>query len=117
MLGCLLCIVGSMTIVLHAPPEREIHSVLEVWALAMQPCEWREGPRQLLLWRSLLLLPSYGAAGVLHIAMTVCAKACMPLVAPPTCKAGGSALLLAMLGSFAQMPLCLCSTWNGPLRC
>jgi hypothetical protein len=40
MLGCLLCIVGSMTIVLHAPPEREIHSVLEVWALAMQPCEW-----------------------------------------------------------------------------
>lgn len=41
MLGCLLCIVGSMTIVLHAPPEREIHSVLEVWALAMQPCEWQ----------------------------------------------------------------------------
>lgn len=39
MLGCALCIVGSLTIVLHAPPERAISSVVEVWNLAMQPCE------------------------------------------------------------------------------
>ncbi|KAJ7968013.1 Protein of unknown function (DUF803) [Quillaja saponaria] len=36
-LGCVLCVVGSTTIVLHAPQEREIESVAEVWALAMEP--------------------------------------------------------------------------------
>lgn len=37
MLGCLLCITGSLTIVLHAPPERHLSSVIEVFQLAMQP--------------------------------------------------------------------------------
>ncbi|KAL6619212.1 hypothetical protein ACP70R_034351 [Stipagrostis hirtigluma subsp. patula] len=36
-LGCILCVVGSTTIVLHAPPEREIESVAEVWDLATEP--------------------------------------------------------------------------------
>lgn len=36
-LGCVLCVVGSITIVLHAPQEREIQSVLEVWDLATEP--------------------------------------------------------------------------------
>lgn len=36
-LGCVLCVVGSTTIVLHAPPEREIESVTEVWDLATEP--------------------------------------------------------------------------------
>lgn len=36
-LGCILCVVGSTTIVLHAPQEREIHSVFEVWNLATEP--------------------------------------------------------------------------------
>ncbi|PWZ37505.1 putative magnesium transporter NIPA4 [Zea mays] len=36
-LGCALCVVGSTTIVLHAPPEREIESVTEVWDLATEP--------------------------------------------------------------------------------
>uniref|UniRef100_A0A0E0JRU9 Probable magnesium transporter n=1 Tax=Oryza punctata TaxID=4537 RepID=A0A0E0JRU9_ORYPU len=36
-LGCVLCVVGSTTIVLHAPQEREIYSVAEVWALATEP--------------------------------------------------------------------------------
>lgn len=36
-LGCALCVVGSTTIVLHAPPEREIESVAEVWDLATEP--------------------------------------------------------------------------------
>jgi hypothetical protein len=43
-LGCVLCIVGSMTIVLHAPEEREIVSLLQVWNMALQP-----GERSLLL--------------------------------------------------------------------
>ncbi|KAH7685315.1 Magnesium transporter NIPA protein [Dioscorea alata] len=36
-LGCVLCVVGSTTIVLHAPREREIESVAEVWDLATEP--------------------------------------------------------------------------------
>ncbi|KAJ4701155.1 Protein of unknown function (DUF803) [Melia azedarach] len=36
-LGCVLCVVGSTTIVLHAPQEREIQSVKEVWDLATEP--------------------------------------------------------------------------------
>uniref|UniRef100_A0A2P2MF86 Probable magnesium transporter n=1 Tax=Rhizophora mucronata TaxID=61149 RepID=A0A2P2MF86_RHIMU len=37
MLGCLLCIVGSTVIVLHAPHEKSINSVEEIWELAIQP--------------------------------------------------------------------------------
>ncbi|KAL4556120.1 hypothetical protein LXL04_038762 [Taraxacum kok-saghyz] len=36
-LGCVLCVVGSITIVLHAPQERQIESVTEVWGLATEP--------------------------------------------------------------------------------
>ncbi|KAK8491326.1 hypothetical protein GQ457_01G033540 [Hibiscus cannabinus] len=37
MLGCALCVVGSTTIVLHAPKERNIESVKQVWQLATEP--------------------------------------------------------------------------------
>ncbi|KAF6140166.1 hypothetical protein GIB67_028972 [Kingdonia uniflora] len=36
-LGCVLCVVGSTTIVLHAPQERAMESVKEVWHLATEP--------------------------------------------------------------------------------
>ncbi|XP_042515052.1 probable magnesium transporter NIPA4 isoform X1 [Macadamia integrifolia] len=36
-LGCVLCVVGSTTIVLHAPQEQEIESVTQVWDLATEP--------------------------------------------------------------------------------
>ncbi|XAR56286.1 hypothetical protein NMG60_11036710 [Bertholletia excelsa] len=35
--GCALCLVGSTTIVLHAPQEKHITSVKEVWELATKP--------------------------------------------------------------------------------
>lgn len=38
-LGCVLCITGSITIVLHVPAEQPIESVAQVWNLAMQPGE------------------------------------------------------------------------------
>lgn len=38
-LGCVLCITGSITIVLHVPAEQPIESVAQVWQLAMQPGE------------------------------------------------------------------------------
>ncbi|XAR62644.1 hypothetical protein NMG60_11017484 [Bertholletia excelsa] len=36
-LGCVLCVVGSTEIVLHAPSEHSISSVEEIWELATQP--------------------------------------------------------------------------------
>lgn len=36
-LGCVLCITGSLAIVLHAPEDAPISSVTEVWNLAVQP--------------------------------------------------------------------------------
>lgn len=36
-LGCVLCVVGSTTIVLHAPHEQQIESVKQVWKLAIEP--------------------------------------------------------------------------------
>ncbi|KAG0495385.1 hypothetical protein HPP92_000077 [Vanilla planifolia] len=36
-LGCVLCIVGSTVIVLHAPEERNPSSVQQIWYLATQP--------------------------------------------------------------------------------
>jgi len=36
-LGCLLCIVGSISVVLNAPEERSVSSVKELWVMAMQP--------------------------------------------------------------------------------
>ncbi|CAK9177551.1 unnamed protein product [Ilex paraguariensis] len=35
--GCVLCLVGSTTIVLHAPQEKVINSVKDVWYLATEP--------------------------------------------------------------------------------
>ncbi|PHT33006.1 putative magnesium transporter NIPA4 [Capsicum baccatum] len=35
--GCVLCLVGSVSIVLHAPLEKKIESVMEVWHLATEP--------------------------------------------------------------------------------
>ena len=43
-LGCVLCIVGSVTIVLHAPEEQPITSLLQVWRLAQQPGAALPGP-------------------------------------------------------------------------
>lgn len=35
-LGCIMCLVGSVTMVLHAPKDRTINSVQELWELATQ---------------------------------------------------------------------------------
>lgn len=36
-LGCVMCIAGSVIIVIHAPQEYPIGSVLEIWNMATQP--------------------------------------------------------------------------------
>ncbi|CAB78422.1 hypothetical protein [Arabidopsis thaliana] len=48
-LGCVLCVVGSTTIVLHAPHEQGIESVKQVWHLATEPADFfRDEPIQVL---------------------------------------------------------------------
>ncbi|CAA0805845.1 Probable magnesium transporter NIPA3 [Striga hermonthica] len=37
MLGCVMCIAGSIIIVIHAPQEQPISSVQEIWTMATQP--------------------------------------------------------------------------------
>lgn len=36
-LGCVMCISGSVIIVIHAPQEHPITNVLEIWSMATQP--------------------------------------------------------------------------------
>ncbi len=36
-LGCAICLIGSVIIVLHAPPDREIETVDEILHYAIQP--------------------------------------------------------------------------------
>lgn len=36
-LGCAICLIGSVVIVLHAPPDPEIRTVDEILNLAIQP--------------------------------------------------------------------------------
>lgn len=36
-LGCVMCIAGSVIIVIHAPQEHPITSVQEIWSMATQP--------------------------------------------------------------------------------
>lgn len=43
-LGCLLCVTGSLVIVLHAPEERPVFSVSEIWMLASRPGEPLSSP-------------------------------------------------------------------------
>ena len=36
-IGCAICLIGSVIIVLHAPPDKEVESVEEILNLALQP--------------------------------------------------------------------------------
>jgi drug/metabolite transporter (DMT)-like permease len=38
-LGCAICLIGSVIIVLHAPPDKEIKTIDEILHYALQPCE------------------------------------------------------------------------------
>ena len=94
-LGCVLCIVGSVTIVLHAPEEQPIRSLLQVWRLAQQP----------------------GAAAVSADNPPLCHELCCLLVRP-CCRSGGwrsslvrpQAIPTASLASGrASVPICIIS--------
>ncbi|KAK6938509.1 Magnesium transporter NIPA [Dillenia turbinata] len=90
-LGCALCVVGSTTIVLHAPPERDIESVKEVWDLAMEPA--------LVIAAALVLIihfiPQYGQT---HIMVHIGVCSLLGSLSVMSAKALGIALKLTFSG-------------------
>lgn len=44
--GCAICLVGSVVIVLHAPPDGELDNIDQLLSYALQPGEYRAGSRR-----------------------------------------------------------------------
>ncbi|GAV86506.1 Mg_trans_NIPA domain-containing protein [Cephalotus follicularis] len=96
-LGCVLCVVGSTTIVLHAPQEQEINSVIEVWNLATEPA--------FLLYAALVItavfvlifqfIPQYGQT---HIMVYIGVCSLVGSLSVMSVKALGIALKLTLSG-------------------
>ncbi|KAK8699238.1 hypothetical protein V6N13_115329 [Hibiscus sabdariffa] len=85
-LGCVLCVVGSTTIVLHAPQERQIESVTEVWDLATEPAVF------ILIFR---FVPQYGQT---HIMVYIGVCSLVGSISVMSVKALGIALKLTFSG-------------------
>lgn len=97
MLGCALCVVGSVSIVLHAPHERTIHSVKELWHLATQPGFLVYGGIVLVVVGVLIFkfVPTYGNS---HLIVYVGICSAMGSITVMSVKALGIALKLSFSG-------------------
>ncbi|KAM7251566.1 hypothetical protein ACFE04_023449 [Oxalis oulophora] len=96
-LGCALCVVGSTTIVLHAPQEREIESVIEVWNLATEPAFLFYAALVIILVFILILhyVPKYGQT---HIMVYIGVCSLVGSLSVMSVKAIGIALKLTFSG-------------------
>eukprot|EP00252_Welwitschia_mirabilis_P009016 TRINITY_DN21290_c0_g1_i1.p1 TRINITY_DN21290_c0_g1~~TRINITY_DN21290_c0_g1_i1.p1 ORF type:complete len:347 (-),score=55.62 TRINITY_DN21290_c0_g1_i1:666-1706(-) len=96
-LGCALCVVGSTTIVLHAPQEREIDSVKEVWTLATEPAFLVYAAIVVAIALVLVIhfSPRYGHT---HIMVYIGICSLMGSLSVMSCKALGIALKLTFSG-------------------
>ncbi|CAJ2676770.1 unnamed protein product [Trifolium pratense] len=67
MLGCLICILGSTIIVLHAPQEMSLSSVQQIWKLAIQPAflMYTASAIAITLFLVLYCAPRYGQTNIL----------------------------------------------------
>lgn len=97
-IGCVLCVTGSLAIVLHAPEEAPITSVLHVWDLAMQPAFLLYviaalGAVYVLIFR----VPIETQAGNILIYVLICSI--VGSISVMSCKALGIALKLTLEGS------------------
>ncbi|EPS67650.1 hypothetical protein M569_07125, partial [Genlisea aurea] len=97
-LGCALCVVGSTTIVLHAPPEREIESVTEVWDLATEPAFLSYAILVIIITLILIFIyiPQYGQT---HILFYVGVCSLVGSLSVMSVKALGIALKLTLSGT------------------
>lgn len=97
-IGCVLCVTGSLSIVLHAPEEAPITSVLHVWDLAMQPAFLMYvvaalGAIYVLIFR----VPVDVQAGNILVYVSICSI--VGSISVMSCKALGIALKLTLEGS------------------
>ena len=96
--GCILCVTGSLAIVLHAPEEAPITSVLQVWDLALQPgfllyAIIAVTATYFLIWR----VPAEQQTGNLLVYVAICSI--VGSLSVMSCKALGIALKLTLEGS------------------
>ncbi|XP_043719976.1 probable magnesium transporter NIPA1 [Telopea speciosissima] len=98
MLGCLLCVVGSISIALHAPQERAIESVKQVWQLATQPgfIVYTCFVLIMVLILIFLFVPKYGQK---HMTVYIGICSLMGSITVMSVKALGIALKLTFSGS------------------
>lgn len=110
MVGCLLCITGSVAIVLHAPPERHLGSVVEVWQLAMQPAfiGYTVFAVSAIVFLVFFVAPSHGTSNI-FIYIGICSIA--GSLSVMSCKALGIALKLTFQGDnqlvYAETHFCI----------
>lgn len=97
-LGCVMCIVGSIVIVIHAPQERAITSVQEIWNLATQTAFLLYVASVIVLVFVLVFhfVPRYGHSSVL-IFTGICSL--MGSLSVMSVKALGTALKLTFEGA------------------
>lgn len=96
-LGCVLCIAGSVVIVLHAPQEQSPTSVQQIWALAAQPAFviYMVAALSLVLALILHFEPRYGQSNVL-VYIGICSL--MGSLTVVSIKAIGIAIKLTLEG-------------------
>ncbi|CAL9206398.1 unnamed protein product [Musa acuminata subsp. burmannicoides] len=96
-LGCVLCVVGSTSIVLHAPIEKDIESVKEVWYLATEPgfISYACVVLFLVIFFIVQLVPRYGQT---HMVIYVGICSLMGSLTVMSVKAVGIALKLTFSG-------------------
>lgn len=96
-LGCLLCIIGSLTIVLHSPEERSVDNVLELWYLAMEPAFLMYASTAVVVALYLMYIvgPVHGNSNIL-VYLFVCSL--FGSLSVMSCKALGVALKLTFQG-------------------
>lgn len=109
-LGCLLCITGSVTIVLHAPPERHLGSVIEVFQLAMQPAflGYAVFSVCVIIFLIFYVAPQHGSSSI-FVYLAICSLA--GSLSVMSCKALGIALKLTFQGDnqllFGETYVCI----------
>ncbi|GAX73978.1 hypothetical protein CEUSTIGMA_g1428.t1 [Chlamydomonas eustigma] len=110
MLGCALCITGSIAIVLHAPPERHLGSVVEVWQLAMQPAfiGYTVFAVTVIVFLVFYVAPTHGQTNI-FVYLGICSLA--GSLSVMSCKALGIALKLTFKGDnqlvYAETHFCI----------
>lgn len=97
LLGGMLCVAGSLTIVLHAPEERPITSLTQVWQLALQPgfLFYVVAAVAVTLVFMIHIAPAHGTTSI-YVYITICSL--VGSLSVMSCKALGIALKLTFEG-------------------